>query len=380
MESEKILIFRLGSLGDTVAALPCFHLVARAFPREERWVCTNFPKSRKAPPLGTVLDGSGLVHGYIEYPVGLPKIGEILALRRRIMQLHPRALIYLPGPRNLRGTWRDVLFFKACGIKKLIGVTHRRDQRINRWLPDEHRYESETERLARCVKALGDAMLYQPASWDLRLNEHERERARQLLAAWPAPKHYFACSIGGKSDVQDWGRPNWLRLISRLGARWRDYGLILIGAKEEFERSEELGRHWPGPWVNFCGMVTPRESAATMRGAAMFLGHDSGPLHLAAAVGLPCVAVFCAHDKPGVWFPWGSRLKVIYHQTDCFGCELQVCSKYAKKCISSITVEEVLSAINELLAYPTTRNIEKSREGDARPPGQYYPPIGNFRR
>jgi heptosyltransferase-3 len=117
-----------------------------------------------------------------------------------------------------------------------------------------------------------------------------------------------------------------------------------------------------------------------MRGAALFFGHDSGPMHLAAAVGLPCVAVFCARAKPGVWFPWGSRLKVIYHQTDCFGCELQVCSKYGKKCISSITVEEVLSAINELLAYPTTCNVEKSREGDGRPPGQYYPPIGNFRR
>ena len=343
-------------------------------------MCTNFPTSRKAPPLSTILDGSGLVHGYIEYPVGLTKISEILALRRRIIQLHPRALIYLPGLRNLKGTWRDVLFFKACGIKRLIGVTHRRDQRLNRWLPDEHRYESEAERLARCVNALGDALLHQPASWDLRLNEHERERARQLLAAWPAPEHYFACSIGGKSDVQDWGRQNWLRLMGRLGAKWRGYGLILIGAKEDSERSEELGRHWPGPWVNFCGTVTPRESAAIMRGAALFLGHDSGPMHLAAAVGVPCVAVFCARAKPGVWFPWGSRLKVIYHQTECFGCELTVCTQYAKKCISSITVEEVLSAASELLAQPTACSLQKLPEPGARPQGQYHPPLGTFLR
>ena len=379
-ESEKILIFRLGSLGDTVASLPCFHLIARVFPYAERWVCTNFPVSSKAPPLAMVLDGSGLVHGYIEYPVGLPTIGQILALRRKIMELRPRALIYLPGLRNARQTWRDILFFKACGVKQMVGATYRRDQRLHRWLLDERRYESEAERLARCVRSLGDARLDLPVSWDLRLNEHEFERARQLLATWPVPKRFFACSVGGKSDVQDWGRQNWLQLIRRLGATWCGYGLILIGAKEEFERSEELGQNWPGPWINFCGRLTPRESAALIRGASLFLGHDSGPMHLAAAVGLPCVAVFSAHNKPGVWFPWGSRLKIIYHQTECFGCGLKVCAKHDKVCIRSITVEEVLAAIDELLANPTTCNVEKLREGAARPQEQYFPPIGNFRR
>jgi len=48
---ERVLIYRLGSLGDTVAALPCFHLIERAFPDAERLVLTNVPVSTKAAPL-----------------------------------------------------------------------------------------------------------------------------------------------------------------------------------------------------------------------------------------------------------------------------------------------------------------------------------------
>jgi heptosyltransferase-3 len=380
MDSENILIFRLGSLGDTVAALPCFHLVARAFPRAELWVCTNFPVSHKAPPLGTVLDGSGLIRGYLEYPVGSRGIRDVLALRRRIMQLRPRALIYLPGLRNRLRTWRDALFFKACGIKQLIGVTYRRDERQNLWLSDQHRYENEAERLARCLNSLGDARLNEPASWDLRLTLNERERARQILAAWPAPRHFIACAVGGKSEVQDWGRDNWLSLIGHLGSRWPDYGLLLIGATDEFDRASELCRRWPGPRLNLCGTLTPRESAAVMSSATLFLGHDSGPMHLAAAVGVSCVAVFCAHDKPGVWFPWGSGNRVIYHQTECFGCGLTVCTKYAKKCISSITVEEVSSAATELLASAATLRAEQAEPATARPLKLYSAAIGTYRR
>ena len=47
--TERILIYRLGSLGDTVVALPCFHLIARKFPHAERVLLTNFPVHAKAP-------------------------------------------------------------------------------------------------------------------------------------------------------------------------------------------------------------------------------------------------------------------------------------------------------------------------------------------
>jgi len=44
----------------------------------------------------------------------------------------------------------------------------------------------------------------------------------------------------------------------------------------------------------------------------VFLCHDSGPMHLAAAVGTPCVAVFSRHNPPGRWFPYGPDHTVLY--------------------------------------------------------------------
>ena len=77
---RKVLIYRLGSLGDTVVALPCFHLIARAFPNAERVMLTNFPVHAKAPAAASVLGDSGLVHSYMRYSVGTRNIFELVRL------------------------------------------------------------------------------------------------------------------------------------------------------------------------------------------------------------------------------------------------------------------------------------------------------------
>jgi lipopolysaccharide heptosyltransferase III len=102
--------------------------------------------------------------------------------------------------------------------------------------------------------------------------------------------------------------------------------------------------------VNLCGKLSPRESAAVLARAKLFLGHDSGPMHLAAAVGIPCVAVFSARNRPRMWFPWGSQHEVIYHRTDCWGCDLDTCIEQKKKCLTSILPAEVLGVVHRVLA------------------------------
>src|SRR6185437_9201364 len=89
-------------------------------------------------------------------------------------------------------------------------------------------------------------------------------------------------------------------------------GLVLVGAAGERERSDRLGRFWSGPVANLCGFASPRVSAAAMRRARMFIGHDSGPMHLAAAVGTRCVAIFSPKNRPGEWYPFGDRHKILY--------------------------------------------------------------------
>ena len=75
-----VLIYRLGSLGDTVVALPALHLVARTFPNARRLMLTNFPVHAKAPAASAIIGESGLVHGYISYPVGTRNVLELTRL------------------------------------------------------------------------------------------------------------------------------------------------------------------------------------------------------------------------------------------------------------------------------------------------------------
>jgi heptosyltransferase III len=350
--TKRVLIYRLGSLGDTLIALPALHLVASAFPGAERRMLTNFPVNVKAPPAAAILENSGLVHGYFRYVVGTRSPREVFALWWQLLRWRPDVLVYLGSKRGVESACRDAKFFRLCGISRLIGIPDTQDMQENRWLGDELALEPEGARLARNIKELGDAWLDEPGSWDLHLTQAELGRAKEALAA-VAGHPMIAVSVGTKVQSKDWGRENWRALLGRLAALYPDYALALSGAPQESEASEFAAEGWRGasakPVVNLCGRLTPRESAAAFAQARVFVGHDSGPMHLAAAVQTPCVAIFAARNKPRVWFPYGRQHRVVYHQTDCWGCGLETCTVERKKCLTSITVEEVVAEVRAIL-------------------------------
>jgi heptosyltransferase III len=349
---RRLLIFRPGSLGDTVVALPSLHLIARAFPEAERWIITNRPVTPVSVPVKNLLDGSGLVDGYFEADYALVRSRFIVQwnLRKRIKQWQPDALVYIPGRRSLKDVCREWTFFSTCGIGRLIGTPFKASLRENLWEQETQRFEHEASRLARCLRSLGEARLDDPESWSLALDPVEVASARSSLVEL-GRRQLIICSIGTAVEVKDWGSVNWCQLFQALGQRARDYGLVMVGAASEHSLSELVRRHWPGSSVNLCGRLKIREIAAIMENAAVYLGHDSGPMHLAAAAGLPCVAIFASRELPGVWFPYGNNHKVIYHDVPCRRCQLDRCVKYAKRCIMSIRVDEVLEAAEAILRY-----------------------------
>jgi heptosyltransferase III len=121
--------------------------------------------------------------------------------------------------------------------------------------------------------------------------------------------------------------------------------LVLVGAKEDGPLCDRMAQSWVGTALNLCGQLSPRETAAVMEGARVFCGPDSGPMHLASAVGVRCAGIFSARNKPGIWFPPGEGDQVVYHKVECFGCGLTKCVVEAKKCLMSVTVDEASQAI-----------------------------------
>jgi ADP-heptose:LPS heptosyltransferase len=213
-------------------------------------------------------------------------------------------------------------------------------------------FEPECARLVRNLLELGTVDLDDPANWELHLTEQEHARAAEVLAPLHGQK-FFAVSFGAKKPANDWEANHWGELLSRVAEMYPQYGLAICGAGVERE-SSEFGinvwhQHSSHPALNLCGDLTPRESAAVFQRAAIFLGQDSGPQHLAAAVQTPCVIAFCAASMPGIWFPYGRQHHVIYHQVDCAGCGLEVCVVQKKKCMMAITVDEMLTAVRKTL-------------------------------
>ena len=350
--TKRVLIYRLGSLGDTLIALPALHLVTRAFPDSERRLLTNFPVNAKAPPAAAILENTNLIHGYFRYAIGTRSPRELFALWWQLFRWRPQVLVYMGPTRGVDSARRDEKFFRLCGIRRLIGVPLTEDMQQNRWDESTQALEPEADRLARNLAELGDAQLDAPASWDLHLTNAEHARAKEVLS--PAAGHpILAVSVGTKVQSKDWGRDNWRALLNRLATLYPDHALVLAGASEENEASEFSADGWRqiscSPVVNLCGLLTPRESAAVFAQAKVFVGHDSGPMHLSAAVQTPCVAIFAARNKPRVWFPYGKQHRVLYHQTDCWGCGLETCITERKKCLTSITVDEVVNEVRAIL-------------------------------
>jgi heptosyltransferase III len=345
---KKVLIYRLGSLGDTTVALPCFHLIERVFPNSERILLTNFPIHAKAPASAAVLGESRLVHGYMRYTVGTRSPRELWALGREIRRFRPDVLVYLMPVRAKSAVRRDKWFFRLLGgVHRIVGIPD--SPQLSRVEDAETGlYEAEAQRLARTVAALGDAATGDLKNWDLRLTEAEKLTARDALGP-VAEKPVIVCGPGTKMQAKDWGQDNWRSLLGRLSVRYPNYGLALIGAKEDAEVSEYAAHDWAGQSVNLCGKLSPRETAAVFEYASVFLGPDSGPMHLAACAGVPCVIAFSARGLPGVWFPAGANHRIVYHQVSCFGCNLETCIVEGRKCLTSIAVDEMAKAVDSVL-------------------------------
>jgi ADP-heptose:LPS heptosyltransferase len=380
---ERVLVYRLGSLGDTLLALPAFHLIRKRFPRAKVTLLTHVPTGTKAAPLVSILQHTDLFQDLISYPLRLRSIGQLRSLREQIASRRFDLGIYLAEDRGPAKSLRDFFFLRACGISRLIGLPWRccsapilgrsnvrhytdaellpravptaacfaqeraRSENGSHMQPPRGWAEWEAESLVRRLASLGSVDLDQEMWWDLRLTDQERQVAGDLLAPIDSP--FIAASLGTKVEVKHWTEPNWRSLFDQMHKRWPELSLVLLGSDDEFLPCERCSQTWLAPKLNLCGLVPPRVSAAILRKARLFIGHDSGPLHLAATVGTPCVGIYSARDPAGRWFPRGNQNLVIYHQTPCFGCGLEICVKHQKECILSITVEEVLQAVQHQL-------------------------------
>lgn len=130
---------------------------------------------------------------------------------------------------------------------------------------------------------------------------------------------------------------------------------VVFGGGEDAALGDRLLRAW-GHGYNAAGALSVRGAAAALKRCAMYLGNDTGTMHLAAAVGIPCVAVFSARERPGLWYPYGTGHRVLRSDIECEGCGLVECVERKNECLRMIEVEHVLAACRELIGHANHAN------------------------
>lgn len=309
----NLVIFRTGGFADAVVALPCFHAIARAFPGAHRILLPGASAGPAATSMQGLLEGAGLVHETISYPSLSGQVWSLPAMVQRLRQIAPRALVCLAEQPPALSIYRDLLVFKAAGIPRILGAPWNAADGQCRTEVKTGELEYEAERLARVLGADIPVDL-SPPSWDLRLTTAEREAASRRLAALPPGLLPVALTPGGRPSARDWGEAKWATLAGLLHLRLTRVGLVLMGDAETRERASRLAQLSPDRVINLCGELTPREQAAVLERCGLLVCCAGGAMHLAASVGLTCIALIGSLDRPHQWHPYGGQHVVIHAQ------------------------------------------------------------------
>jgi len=295
-----------------------------------------------------VLPPSDLFDEYLSYGAAASGTGWIagIGLVRSLRQRKFDSLIYLvPRNRSTAQVKRDLAFFRLCGIKQFAGHTGFEElDPVNRPLPF---VTPETDHLLHRLKLSGIST--NTPRMDLRLTASEHTSAEtwlnrnipdlvgQTLVAF-GPTSKWPSKIWPLERYQELGK----RLIQR-------YNIIpiVMGSAGERQIGQTLIDGW-GTGVNAAGSLSIRQSAAVLKRCVMYIGNDTGIMHLASAVETRCVAVFSAQDWPGRWYPNGHGHFILRESVPCEGCMLRECNKDLI-CLTAITVDMVASACAAVL-------------------------------
>jgi ADP-heptose:LPS heptosyltransferase len=165
-----------------------------------------------------------------------------------------------------------------------------------------------------------------------------------------------ALGVGARFAAKRWPSASYAALAKRLLAL-SGVRVMVVGGREDLA----LGA-FPPEVIDLRGKTTLRQTGAVLRQCAIFIGNDSGPMHMAAAAGIPVVEIsgHPRHASPMLW-PWPERfaprterVTVLRPEAPCPPCQ-EGCTVDAPHCIAVISVDEVLSAASAFLSLTSTK-------------------------
>jgi asparagine synthase (glutamine-hydrolysing) len=370
---SRIIVYRIGQLGDTIVALPAMWALKENFPGARlTLLCDQHPHTNYILASDLLRD-AGLFDDFLAYPVGTfgartsLRAGELLG---KLRDLKFDTLAYLaPSARSPGRVRRDKWFFRMAGIRNFIGMTgfpQFPSKTAGAPLPALPR---ESELLLLRLRESGLRISLQRPRFDLGLGEKEEHEVTAWLQAQDnddAGRRWIAVGPGSKMQAKRWPLDRYDSVVRDLIAAF-DIWPVVFGGPEDEEIGTGLIERW-GCGYNAAGALGVRSAGVALKRCELYLGNDTGTMHLAAAAGVKCVAIFSSRERPGLWYPAGAGNRVFRSEIDCEGCGLNVCLTRKIECLRRIEPEPVLTACAEMLAGSHSMNEVASNR--SAPPAQ----------
>ncbi len=320
----SIVLVRLRSLGDTVLSTPAFALLRRSLPGARIHVVMD---NRFAEVLADQPD----IDGVLQASGGFP--GAKVRLLRQIRALRPDLCVDMHG--GATAAWLTAL----SGADWRAGFQHFRHgwaynvripraQHVLRRAPDAKVHTAEHH--AAAVIHLGAAHGEVPPS----------RLATRTPRQTPA---YAVIHPSAAYPTKEWPLPRFRELATDIAERHGLLPIFVLGPGEE-DVARELSDYNVRQ-----GLALPALLSLLSR-AQLFVGNDSGPAHVAAAYGVPCVVIFGSSDSK-TWHPWRTPHRVVETDWECKPCPGDRCYAFEEpRCVLSVGLEDVSGAVTELLA------------------------------
>lgn len=348
-QARRILAIRLDNLGDVLVTTPAFHAIKTSLPQASLTLLTSpvgAQVARLNPDIDAVIEYSApWMDPWRELPQDSQREQQMIETIRA--GAFDGAIIFTsfrqsPLPAAYLCYLADIPLRLAASIDgpgSLLTTRHKHPERMMH----------EVERGLDLVGAIGlstdnlDLVLRVPDEARLSgiLAERGLKRARPLIVVHPG------CSMPARTYPWEMYAEVVNMLVEQAGAH-----VALTGAPNERPLVERiiasLRPRARANVLNFAGALPFPEFCALIETANLTVTNNTGPMHIAAALKCPVVALFALTNPPEQWGPWHVAHRQLYHEVACRLCYCRVCP-YGHECLRLVSPEMVLEAARELL-------------------------------
>lgn len=346
----NILIVKLSAIGDVVHTLPALNALRRRFPKAHiTWLVEE---------------------AAADLVVGHCALDRVLISKRKYW-LHElktrrwrRSLRELKEfVKTLRNTQYDMLFDFQAALKSAAWIAMVHAQRkigFGRGLEhQEHSYLALNERIPAVsmdIHALKRGLILLEAvgipceriEYNLPITAKDRQRARHLQSKAPqssANGPMIAINPMAKWETKLWPSERFARLADRLIAQYRAT-VFFTGGPDDRPVIDQIQNAMRNDSINLTGRTSLMELAALYQEMACVISTDTGPMHIAAAVGTPTAALFgpTADWRTG---PFGDGHRIVSANPQCRPCFKRSCE--TTHCMGQLRVESVLEHVRDVL-------------------------------